>query len=268
VSPLPYEAENLVVPASYDVRSINGTVFAPKITNQFVPRPCGSCWAHGSLSALASRAMLATKAQAPQIAFSTQVLLNCESSETGGSCDGGDPALAYQFIKKNGITDDTCLAYEGIDFSSWGELDCSEMMCRDCDRFGSCGFVNATRYFVEEFGTLKGEDQMKAEIFQRGPIACALWAHSASFEDYTGGIITDETKYPGITHIVSIIGWGEEHDSKGNLIPVWYGQNSFGTRWGEKGFFRLVRGKNALNLESTVCAWATLTQKSIQDIMA
>ena len=34
---------------------------------------------------------------------------------------------------------------------------------------------------------------MQAEILARGPIACSLYAHSAAFEEYTGGIIADPT---------------------------------------------------------------------------
>ena len=41
---------------------------------------------------------------------------------------------------------------------------------------------------------------MKAEIAARGPIACPMYAHADAFEAYTGGIISDTTKYPGITH--------------------------------------------------------------------
>jgi len=46
-----------------------------------------------------------------------------------------------------------------------------------------------------------------------GPIACYMYAHSDSFEDYTGGIITDATQYPGITHVVSLVGWGTDEEA-------------------------------------------------------
>jgi hypothetical protein len=39
-----------------------------------------------------------------------------------------------------------------------------------------------------------------------------------------------------------------------------------GTQWGEGaggGWFRLERGKNALNLESSVCAWATPAKEDV-----
>merc|ERR1711916_53431 len=98
-------------------------------------------------------------------------------------------------------------------------------------------------YEIDEYGSVLGEDEMMKEIHERGPIACALYSHSPDFTDYTGGIITDTTQYESITHIVSILGWGEENDT-----PYWIGRNSWGTRWGEHGFFRLIRGEDALNM--------------------
>jgi len=67
---------------------------------------------------------------------------------------------------------------------------------------------------------------MMAEIYARGPIACSMYAHSDAFDDYRGGIIQDSTVYPYTTHVVSIVGWGEE-----NGVPYWIVRNSFGTYW-------------------------------------
>jgi cathepsin X len=44
-------------------------------------------------------------------------------------------------------------------------------------------------YEISEYGTVEGVDQMMTEIYARGPIACLIYAHGASFENYTGGVI-------------------------------------------------------------------------------
>ena len=235
----------------FDWRLVNGTCYVSPVTNQFLPSPCGSCWAHASTGALTDRIIIGTKAQTPVVQLSPQVLLDCAAT-TAGSCDGGSDLLAYKFIHENGITDVTCSPYMGVDHSFWGELPCGDMMCRNCDRFGKCQFVKGTKYFVEEYGSITGEDEMIAEIYARGPIACSLYAHSPAFENYTGGIIKDPTVYNSTTHVVAITGWGVAEDG----TKFWVGRNSFGTAWGQEGWFQLERGVNCLDIEKHPCAWA------------
>jgi cathepsin X len=59
--------------------------------------------------------------------------------------------------------------------------------------------------------------------------------------------------------VVTISGWGVDDG-----VPYWVGRNSFGTHWGEKGWFKLVRGKNALNLENHPCVWAEPDPESVK----
>jgi hypothetical protein len=104
--------------------------------------------------------------------------------------------------------------------------------------------------------SVQGEQEMQKEIYARGPIACSLYAHSSAFEQYHGGVIKDDTVTPamGTTHVVAIVGWG----TTSNGQPYWIGRNSFGSIWGEGlGFFRLERGTNQLNLETSKCAWVS-----------
>lgn len=52
-------------------------------------------------------------------------------------------------------------------------------------------------------------------------------------------------------HEVAIVGWGEE-----NGVKFWNVRNSWGSHWGENGFFRVVRGVNNIAIESS-CYWGT-----------
>lgn len=239
------------LPENFDWRAVNGTCYVSAVTNQFLPSPCGSCWAHASTGALTDRIIIATNAKVPVVQLSPQVLLDC-AAPTAGSCHGGSDLLAYKFIHENGITDVTCSPYRGVDYGYWAEKPCGEIMCRSCDRFGTCKFINGTKYYVGEYGSITGEDEMKAEIYARGPIACSVYAHSPAFEDYTGGIIKDPTAYNSTTHVVALTGWGVAQDG----TKYWVGRNSFGTAWGEEGWFKLQRGVNCLDIEKHPCAWA------------
>ena len=59
-------------------------------------------------------------------------------------------------------------------------------------------------YWVGDYGSVRGADRMKAEIYARGPIGCGIDATSA-FEKYTGGIFSQESLLPMINHEVSVI---------------------------------------------------------------
>lgn len=246
----PLDYSELKVPDSLDYRNINGANYATVSRNQHLPQYCGSCWAFASSSALADRIKIATKGVFPEVELAPQVLLNCVGSSS--TCHGGSPAQAYEYIRQKGIPDETCAPYQAMD------LPCTaENICKNCDEdfkqpTAKCGAVsNFTAYYVDEHGAVNGTQNMMAEIAARGPIACVI-SVPAALETYTGGIFNDTTGLIEPDHVVSVVGWGEE-----NSVPYWIVRNSWGTFWGETGWFRLIRGTDNLGIESQGCFWAT-----------
>jgi hypothetical protein len=53
---------------------------------------------------------------------------------------------------------------------------------------------------------------------------------------------TSETMYAAINHAVLLTGWGEEKMPDGEVVKYWEVKNSFGSDWGEGGYFRIERG--------------------------
>jgi len=245
-TPLP---ENYIdkdaLPTNWDWRNVNGISLVTKDLNQHIPQYCGSCWAHGSMSSVADRIKIARKGAWPDYNLAIQFILNC-GTDMAGSCDGGSAEGAFQFAQ-SGIPEDTCLQYEADDIA------CSAInTCRNCvgpPGSGTCfAQANYTSFYVDEFSDISGVSNIMAEIYARGPVAAGIDA--TVLETYTGGIIT-ATQPANIDHIVSLVGWGTE-----NGTDYWIGRNSWGQYWGEQGWFRLIRGVDALGIEDMV-SWAT-----------
>lgn len=250
-SPLPHtyiKTEDL--PTNWDWRDVNGVNLVTKGLNQHIPVYCGSCWAHGSMSSLADRIKILRKGAWPEVNLAIQYILNC-GTDVAGSCYGGSADGAYQFVQQSGIPIDTCLQYDANDD------DCTPMnTCRNCKGppgQGTCFPMpegNFTRWYVDEFGDVSGVDNIMAEIYARGPVASGIDA--TVLETYTGGIIT-ATQPANINHIVAIVGWGYDVPTS---TPYWIVRNSWGEYWGENGYFRIVRGQDALGIEDMV-TWGT-----------
>ena len=228
--------------------NVNGVSYLTNIRNQHVPQYCGSCWAHAATSALSDRIKLARKAAWPDINISPQVIISCETKDQG--CHGGEAYNAFEWMADNEVTDETCSIYRARGLDNGQK--CSAMnVCRNCSPGEACVVPDQYLvYGVDQFGEVSGEENMMQEIAQRGPIACGIAVPDA-LEEYTGGIYCDETGDMNIVHDISVVGYGEENGQK-----YWLVRNSWGTHWGEEGFFRVCRGTNNIAIESD-CAWAT-----------
>eukprot|EP00927_Polykrikos_kofoidii_P051744 TRINITY_DN45537_c0_g1_i1.p1 TRINITY_DN45537_c0_g1~~TRINITY_DN45537_c0_g1_i1.p1 ORF type:complete len:661 (+),score=79.31 TRINITY_DN45537_c0_g1_i1:75-2057(+) len=260
----PSSHESLTIPATgfpeeFSWCNKDGVSYCSSSVNQHIPQYCGSCWAQGSLSALADRIKIARQNSGIEIQLSVQHLLNCGNA---GSCHGGDAGAAYQWIKEAGDKTGSGIAYTtaqpylacssdsnfGFCNSKGMDWSCNLLnTARTCGSFGEAcqglnRYPNAT---IAEHGTISGKDAMMKEIFNRGPIACDVDA--AGFSNYTTGIVrfaSSETN-----HVISVVGWGKE----GNTGLYWIARNSWGEYWGEHGYARVAEG--SLNIESN-CNWA------------
>lgn len=187
-------------PAEFSWCDVNGTNYCTMMLNQHIPQYCGSCWAHGSISALQDRIKIARKAQGIDIQLSIQHVLNCGNA---GSCKGGEPNALYQWIKEVGDKTGSGVAYttgqpylacskdsdEG--FCSKGDWTCTpENVQVTCGTFGEkcVGLLHYPNATIAEYGSIQGKDAMMKEISNRGPIACNVDANP--LRDYEGGIVT------------------------------------------------------------------------------
>jgi len=247
-SPQPFEYIDMAnLPAQVDWRNVNGVSLVTHDLNQHIPQYCGSCWAHGTMSSVADRIKILRNGAWPDYEVAVQYILNC-GTNVAGSCDGGSPTGAFQFAQ-GGIPINTCLQYEAADNA------CSDInTCRNCKGppgSGTCwAQTNYTKFYVDQYSEITGVQNIMAEIATRGPVAAGIDA--TVLETYTGGIITATTP-ANIDHVISIVGYGTDNATG---IDYWICRNSWGQYWGEDGWFRIVRGQDALGIEDMV-SWAT-----------
>jgi len=187
------------------------------------------------MSALSDRIKIARKAQGIDIQLSVQHLMNCG---TAGTCDGGEPNLAYQWIKNisdatgSGISYTTGQPYMACShdvkdgFCADTDFTCNPLnVQRTCGTFGEkcVGLNHYPNATVKAYGSIKGKDAMMKEIYNRGPIACNVDA--VPILNYTGGIVTAKSNQTD--HTISVVGWGT--DSTEGLY--WIVRNSWGEYW-------------------------------------
>ena len=57
-----------------------------------------------------------------------------------------------------------------------------------------------------------------------------------AFDAYTGGIYSEVKADIELNHEIALVGYGVDADSG---VEYWIGRNSWGTYWGEYGFFKI-----------------------------
>jgi cathepsin X len=243
------------LPDNWDWRNMNGTNFLSWNKNQHIPVYCGSCWAQGTTSALADRFNIMLKDENPTpVALDAQMIVNCQA---GGTCHGGNPGEVYDFAAEMGIADSSCEQYVATDLK---KPMCEAIdMCKDCkwppcpvgqDCQDHCWAVDFKHYYVSENYFIEGKDQMKADLYKNGPIGCGIMV-TDNFEKYTSGIYSEEVENIMLNHEISVVGWGKDEKTG---QEYWVGRNSWGTYWGEGGFFKMAMGKGGLGIEQDCTA--------------
>jgi len=186
------------------------------------------------------------------IGLNAQVVVD---NYAGGSCNGGDPAKVYEFAYNHGIPDSSCMQYTAYNLqTAVSDID----LCRDCtwppppvgeSGIEGCWAVPHKKYYVSEYYSIVGADQMKSDLATYGPISCGIQA-TDEFDQYKGGIYSQHLNTIELNHEISVIGYGKLYTGE----EYWIGRNSWGTYWGEAGFFRMQMYTDNLGIETDCTA--------------
>ena len=168
---------------------------------------CGSCVAFGVVAAIESQAAMVRDGL---LDLSEAYLFFCGC---GNCCNRGwqvGPAL--DFCVEHGLVGEVCFPYQDRDIP-----------CAPC---GADALVMVDSWH-------ENYSDRKAWVAANGPVAVAFMVYD-DFFDYKGGVYRHVYgDYMG-GHCVSLFGY----DSEG-----WLCKNSWGTGWGEEGWFRIAYGE-------------------------
>lgn len=222
-SDMEYGTANADLPESFDARQEWPNCIHP-IRDQ---KSCGSCWAFAASEVLSDRICIATKGETDVI-LSPQHLVSCDPFDQG--CNGGFPLLTWIYLRFFGIVSDQCKPYT----SGQGDVPKCKHLSDECTQKGA----EYKKYYAKNFYFLLTKNKIKQDIMENGPVESGFMVYD-DLVSYKSGIYRKgkDAKFVG-GHAVKIVGWGKENDTE-----YWIVANSWGTGWGEKGFFRIAFGE-------------------------
>ncbi|KAL0220808.1 hypothetical protein RCL1_000662 [Eukaryota sp. TZLM3-RCL] len=214
------------LPDSYDVRT-GRTCQSFAIRDQL---QCGSCYAFSAAEVLSDHLCIF---QNTNTILSPQHIVSCSNNM---GCNGGTVPKTLSFLKKGVVTEDDFPYVSG-----------------DGETIPKCPKLkNKTKYKAKNVAILTHEDPEEAmmeAIMSYGSVLGTMMIY-VDFIDYESGIykrtVIDDDKYKLGGHAIKIVGWGEE-----NGVKYWTCANSWSEKWGERGYFRILRGVNEVGIEGT-----------------
>jgi len=207
----------------WDWRDDGGTDWTTPIRDQ-IQDVCGSCWAFGALGGLESNYKIWMDNPNIDIDLSEQYILSCSS----GSCNGWYLSRTLSWIKHNGIIFEDCMPYQADD-SIPCETKCSEW--RE-ELFGITDYKKIPRRDIPT---------IQEALVTYGPLPATMEVYGDFYPNWEGGVYRQNNDDFVFGHVVTIVGfdntWGNEDEG------FWICKNSWGTDWGENGWFRIAYGE-------------------------
>jgi cathepsin F len=226
---------------------------------------CGSCWAVSAVENVESMTHLAGKATLEPL--SVEEVIECD--EYDYACYGGFPSRAYKYIiESGGLTTaatypDTkgktiCLANQTFNktcgdgicddppLTSYCDVKCSDKKHQNVAKIKSWTALPTDEAAIAQWLAQNGPPSIGIDASGNGPFGILVpW-----LQFYHRGVANPHCKSEkdSIDHALLLVGYGTD-----NGKDYWLVKNSWGEKWGDKGYFRLLRGqgKCGVNLLAT-----------------
>ncbi|CAD5232449.1 unnamed protein product [Bursaphelenchus xylophilus] len=182
---------------------------------------CGCCYAFAAVAAVESQHAIKT---GKQLHLSEQEAISCtyKVAKYGNNngCNGGQSDGVFKYVIDNGLTTE----------SSFKTVSPTTLQIPKCKKGRAAARISRQSRLPSG-----DEKSMQSMVKSVGPIVTYIDADP--LKNYRSGIVS--SRGGQVNHAVLTVGYGRDH---------WIIKNSWGTSWGEKGYFRAAKGKNTLNL--------------------
>ena len=209
-------AESIGAPSSFDDRNVNGKNYVTSVKNQ---GSCGSCVAHGVAAVMETTYQRSVANPNLNLDLSEAHLFYCHGGEEGRNCNNGwFPDQALDKAKQKGVTLESVYPYTG-----------NQQACAVPG-----GWQNNIAKVTGKT-KLSGRAAIKNRIATKGSVTGCFIVYQ-DFFSYRSGVYRHVSGGSAGGHCVEIIVYNDAQS-------CWICKNSWGSNWGEGGFFRIGYGQ-------------------------
>ena len=243
---LPDGAVVQAMPAEFDWRDQDGTSYVTPVKDQ---GDCGSCYAFAAIGDFESK-LLIGGAGAYDLSENHAKACNWRAVNgfedppgvPWGSCSGGNAYMMTSLFSQAGTV-----------LEAWDPYIDEDVPCKQGSPYSKSllGWRIISDRWVPETTVLK------YYIYNYGPVYSAMYVDSSKgFNDgYDGSFTFDYSTFgDGVDHAVLIVGWSDNLPPvPGSSIPAegWIVKNSWGTGWGDEGYFYMTYGSGNIGTYSS-----------------
>jgi len=202
------------LPTSIDWRNKGGNWVSP-VKDQ---GSCGSCWAFSSVAALESKYAMRNNTPGSFLDLSEQILVSCSTGNMG--CDGGYMDATAEFLQNTGTYYETCFPYTATN--------------NNCNN--ACANWRTNAFKITEYEYVSRDVTAMKQALQNGPFQVSFYVYG-DFDYYGGGVYEYAWGQNLGGHAVLLVGYVDTAGQYGGGYFIV--KNSWGTSWGENGYFRI-----------------------------
>jgi len=152
-----------------------------------------------------------------------------------GSCDGGNAFMMANLFSQKGAV------LEADDPYVAGDVSCTSAVNYP---------YTLLDWRIISGGTVADTNVLKQYIYDNGPVVTSLYSSFPGFSSYDGATTLYYAGTEAPDHAVLIVGWDDTLPHAGGT-GGWIVKNSWGTGWGDNGYFTIAYGSASIGTASS-----------------